>query len=84
MVKTIQAYRSSTGAIFETIDAADKDEIRNAADTLAGAEKNHLINIATGLSTSESTREAILRLAQAIKELPVPAPPAVNAMKRVS
>lgn len=70
MVEKIQAYRSSTGAIFTTEEEARMDEIREAAERLAGVEKNHLINVASGRSTCDSTRKALLRLARELRELP--------------
>lgn len=74
MVYQTSAYKSSTGKLFATADEAEADEIRSAADALAGVEKNHLINVATGHSTCETTRQAICRLAEAIKSRPIAMP----------
>lgn len=70
MAHRTTAYMASTGRLFMSCAEAEKDEIREAADILAGVEKSHLINLATGASGNQSTRAAILRLAEAIKCYP--------------
>ena len=70
-MKKIQAYESSTGAIFSTREEANMDEIREAADLVSGVDKDYLIRIVAGQLTNIDVQQAILRLAEAIDPRPV-------------
>jgi hypothetical protein len=71
MTTATYAYKSdASGKLFETQELAEKDEIEHAAGVLGGVEPNHLINVATGMSTCKATRDAIARLNTAIQKIP--------------
>jgi hypothetical protein len=79
MVTKVDAYQDCYGGFHKTKEEAEKAEITVAVDHMASLEKNHLMNVMTGHSTSEQTRNAIRLLADRLPPLCSPAPEIADA-----
>lgn len=69
MAKKIDAYEDCYGRVHRTRSEAEKAEIEVAVGHLVGCEKNHLLNVMSGHSTSEVTRRALRLLADRLPPL---------------
>jgi hypothetical protein len=69
MAKKVDAYEDCYGGFHKTLHAAELAEIKVALDHIRSSDRDHLLKVMTGQSTSEVTRRAIALLAERLPPL---------------
>lgn len=75
MVTKVDAYEDWNGLFHKTRESAERAEIEDAITHIVSLDVSHLRNVMMGSSTNETTRRAIVFLAEQLPPLCSPAPP---------